>query len=65
MPGAELIRISRGKVAKDKGLARPRSRGSPSPCATGSTPGSRKFDGVEAEEELAATIDRVIARVAG
>lgn len=63
---AELIHVSRVKILKDKGpVRRAYIEGFSDPVRYGVHGGIKKFYGVEPEEELPATLDHIVAAVAG
>ncbi|MFQ5840380.1 MAG: hypothetical protein ACE5JJ_09535 [Nitrospinota bacterium] len=63
---AELIHVSRVKILKDKGpVRRAYIESFSEPVRYGLHGGIKKFYGVEPEEELPATLDHVVAAVAG
>ena len=62
----DLIHTSRARIYKDKGpLRRAFIEGFPDPVRYGVHGGIKKFYGLEPEEELPATLDHIVAAVAG
>ncbi len=62
----DLIHTSRARIYKDKGpLRRAYIEGFPEPVRYGVHGGIKKFYGIEPEEELPATLDHIVAAVAG
>lgn len=62
----DLIHTSRARIYKDKGpLRRAYIEGFPEPVRYGVHGGIKKFYGLEPEEELPATLDHIVAAVAG
>lgn len=62
----ELIHVSKVRIVKDKGpVRRAYIEGFSDPIRYGVHGGIKKFYGVEPEEELPATLDHVVAAVAG
>ena len=62
----ELIHTSRVRIYKDKGLVRRAYiEEFPEPVRYGVHGGIKKFYGLEPEEELPATLDHIVAAVAG
>ncbi len=63
---AELIHTSRARIYKDKGpVRRAYIEGFPEPVRYGVHGGIKKFYGIEPEEDLPATLDHIVAAVAG
>ena len=63
---AEIIHVSRVRILKDKGpVRRAYIEGFSEPVRYGVHGGIKKFYGVEPEEELPATLDHIVAAVAG
>lgn len=63
---AQLIHVSKVRIVKDKGpTRRAYIEQFPEPVRYGLHGGIKKFYGVEPEEELPATLDHVVAAVAG
>ena len=62
----ELIHTSRARIYKDKGpVRRAYIEEFPEPVRYGVHGGIKKFYGLEPEEELPATLDHIVAAVAG
>ena len=62
----DLIHTSRARIYKEKGpVRRAYIEGFPDPVRYGLHGGIKKFYGIEPEEELPATLDHVVAAVAG
>lgn len=62
----DLIHTSRARIHKDKGpVRRAYIEGFPDPVRYGVHGGIKKFYGIEPEEELPATLDHIVAAVAG
>ena len=62
----ELIHTSRVRIYKDKGpVRRAYIEEFPEPVRYGVHGGIKKFYGLEPEEELPATLDHIVAAVAG
>ena len=62
----EIIHVSKVRVTKEKGPVRHAYiENFPEPVRYGLHGGLRKFYGVEPEEELPATLDHIVAAVAG
>lgn len=62
----DLIHTSRARIYKDKGpVRRAYLEGFPEPVRYGVHGGIKKFYGIEPEEELPATLDHIVAAVAG
>lgn len=62
----DLIHTSRARIYKDKGpVRRAFIEGFSEPVRYGVHGGIKKFYGIEPEEELPATLDHIVAAVAG
>ncbi len=62
----ELIHTSRARIFRDKGPERRAYiEGFPEPVRYGVHGGIKRFYGIEPEEELPATLDHIVAAVAG
>ncbi len=62
----DLIHTSRARIYKDKGpVRRAYIEDFPEPVRYGVHGGIKKFYGLEPEEELPATLDHIVAAVAG
>ena len=65
---SELVHVSKMKIYKEPGKGKVKQallEGFPQPIRMGVHGGIKKFYGVEPEEDLPATLDHIVAGVAG